>query len=540
MQRTQFLTGEGERFPQMGASCERYSAGWRGRSFRTWGRALVVSLLISLFLLTLAVDPPAGATPYDGEHDGVFSVIPRLHPLNDAAIALLGPIILKPLPLAVRFNLQLSVALYSCWAACHPTALNFFAHISDAPSNMCEDDHSLVNMAVHAITRTLEREWPTSAGSYAAFAKTKGFQPWAASMNVNTSAGFGNAVGTELAEYFAEDGWNSIGDMTNSRLRRPFKDTTGYTPENMPLDGKRPLRWEPEVTTDGEGSFTAQMHAVPFLNNVNTMVLNAADVASRSSPNPYEHRNWYMAIHHDDSALLEGLFDELFGSAASDAHKRFLARWWDNKLLSMPAFSAVYGEALVWGADEDIIWNMGQALALHDAVVVAWREKLRVDVARPSSMAKYSPFKDTWTVAYGVPEGAWVNMKYGEWEPLLPNPPYSEYPSASACLCRAFADHADLRLRNFNDNLTIPFHHIFQEGAFAGLFPMEGDAVVSFLTPLDAGESCRDSRLWGGVNFSPALDEGWELCQGIGQAAFDHVEALLQGTAPAYCGRCEL
>lgn len=124
------------------------------------------------------------------------------------------------------------------------------------------------------------------------------------------------------------------------------------------------------------------------------------------------------------------------------------------------------------------------AIALMDAFIVCWDEKFRSNLIRPETVI--NKYMDE------------------EWKPYLQTPPFPEYTSGHSVASTACATVLTQLYGNslgFNDSTEIEF----------GLPPRN---FTSFLT---ASEEAAVSRLYGGIHFRPAVDNGIEQGRLVGE-----------------------
>ncbi|GMH42577.1 hypothetical protein BSKO_10496 [Bryopsis sp. KO-2023] len=438
--------------------------------------------------------------------------------------------------IAVRYAFMQAVTLWDQYAVCDPEekALNFWGQREQLPKAVCQNIFSTRGeMYAYSLIRAAEREFPMDG--YKALMLEEGYDPEDPSMNKSTAVGMGNVIGTRVADWMAKDGWNSMGDLSRGDFRQRFEDYTGYTPVNPPWSLNYPLRWQPLTQADAKiGRFTAQTHVVPFLGQVRPLLITAEEVESRQAPIPYENMD-AKELSGKDKETMDALVKDLFEISANLTPKqRFLARWWDNKLISVGAF-------VVEHFDLDLFprWLMGEMLAEYDAMIVVWKEKRRIDAVRPDTIIA-NFYKDEEVTAYVPKEGKAKTIKAGDWEPIIPTQPHSEYPSASASLCTAFADHGELIMEDFvQKNGLDQQPPTVMNVTFLDPEIREGFDEISFKTLKEAGKSCGESRLWAGVHFGPSVPAGEKLAEGLGQKAYDFMKSLAGGEVPENCWWCE-
>ena len=123
------------------------------------------------------------------------------------------------------------------------------------------------------------------------------------------------------------------------------------------------------------------------------------------------------------------------------------------------------------------------AIAMADAFIATWAEKYRSNVARPETMIN-----------------AYLDEK---WEPVLQTPPFPEYPSGHSVVSTAAA--AALT-QLYGDSLAFVDSSEVEFGLPARRFP-------SFRA---AAAEAAISRLYAGIHYRPAIDEGAALGQEVG------------------------
>lgn len=132
--------------------------------------------------------------------------------------------------------------------------------------------------------------------------------------------------------------------------------------------------------------------------------------------------------------------------------------------------------------------------------------------------------------AWGGPGKGTVNDITGnEWESYLPVADHPDYPSGSACFCAA---HAQASRRFLGDD-TLGWTVARAKGASKiepGITPAT-DITFDFPTFSDFERDCADSRVWAGVHFQSAVEEGLDLCRPIGDAAFEFADRHIRGVA---------
>ncbi|PXF44495.1 hypothetical protein BWQ96_05767 [Gracilariopsis chorda] len=491
-------------------------------------------LALPLLALLLAPSPPVARAQTLAER-----LYLNFLPINDAAGALTPPrILFAETPIVVRYTLIGGAAIYDARAACRPHALSFFATNDSVPPAFCQPDNNAI-LVSYATYRALLREFPAEMNGYADFLRTLGLEPVSSSRDPATLNGWANLAGDRLADFFQNDGWNSLGDRSRENSRIPFEDYTEYRPANSPYDPPfrltRPLRWVPGQLNLGNGRLAHQIHVVPHLGlTVRPLILSDAHILARRVPAPYRQKN-APRITSRDRARVEQLVNEVLDASATlTPRQRFFARWWDNKLLSTGGISAFYETAGALDDFEVAQQFLGEMLSQHDALVIAWKEKRRHDLVRPFTLVRNLRRRQRFT-AFVSEAAGFRTVRAEDWQSLISAQPHSEFPSGSAAICTAAMEHLDTYIRTKMG--FVPSIKIRYPTDTLPFFVSE-DTTVAFSGPLQAANNCAQSRLWAGVHFSPSLPAGQSIGRGVGKIVFEHMRLLGEGRIPANCTRC--
>ena len=143
--------------------------------------------------------------------------------------------------------------------------------------------------------------------------------------------------------------------------------------------------------------------------------------------------------------------------------------------------------------DETINAYTNVSIALFDAFISCWDEKWRSLVVRPETL---------------------INQYIDEeWVPLLQTPPFPEYTSGHSVISRAAA----VTLTNlYGDNF-----------AFIDTSELEyGLPARNFKSFIHASEEAAISRLYGGIHYMMAIDEGVSQGQKVGEFIINNIQTL--------------
>lgn len=442
--------------------------------------------------------------------------------------------------LAIRFLYIQAIANYEIEAACHPAALSFFGTKDSILQELC----SPVNCAViraYILFRINRQQYPVEAGRYGDYLKSIGLLPNDNSNDRTTPSGWANFVAERANNYLSNDGWNSQGDTSlPAALRNRYADTTNFVPANgaeTPANNlPRALRWQPLMEESGStGGFKAQVFNTPHLGLAKTLALTSTSVSGRNARPPY-HEPDRNVLTLQDFLSMQHLLRNFFKlSRELTVQQRFLARWWENKRVSLLSFLPFYKRALHLSDWQETYIQLAQLIAMHDSVLVSWKEKRKHNSVRPTTMIKKFHGKRRIRVFISEDEGAGFILG-NSYKPLFPVQSHPEYPSGSALLCTSALDALEAALGDIVGGSIPPYRMTATPGMFG--FPHQQSIAVQYNSLREGAKECGQSRLWGGVHFPPSVQAAEELSRGIGLIAYKHVANLVNGTIPQNCKRC--
>lgn len=470
------------------------------------------------------------------------ALTPEFAPRNNASSVLPPSVSGFEVPFSIPITFTFNLARYEIGAACHPTALSFFGVKDPVPSQFCEPlpqeiIRSYINYRINA------QQFPQEAEPFGRFLVGLGLPPYGDSTDTSTMLGWANVVANRANAYLSNDGWNSLGKLTRDDFLRPYFDQTGYTPVNLaelPLEKlKCPLRWQPLTVSSGfTGSYISQSHVTPQLRVAKPLVLSERALLQKKVRGPYKFPNRRRTISKVDRRRVDKLIEEYFQTSRELTPKqRFAAYWWDNKFLSLGGFLLTFTRTLGLSKFDGDLMALSETVAQHDALIVAWKEKTRNDLVRPVTIIR--KLKSGQKVRAFISEEEGVGeVDAGDFEPLVRIQPHSEFPSASAVLCRATFENLVRGLKVLlGRNFVLPrFLFPVQPGVFPTI-PLQISLLIN-LSVEEARVECGRSRLYAGVHFSPSIEAGDVLGRGIGSRAFRQMFELSRGRVPDNCWRC--
>lgn len=293
------------------------------------------------------------------------------------------------------------------------------------------------------------------------------------------SIAYGKAVGEHVL------------DWANSDFYRETRGMSSYT-----VREEEPGRWMPTPPAYMDGIEPNWKHLRPF-------TLDAADQFKPEPPVPFSME--------EDSAFFEELQAVMvYDGHTVDGEKREIASFWDCNpytlhvhghakfatkqmtpgahWIGIAAHAARQdGRSLVEAAETYML----TALALADGFISNWDEKYRSSLIRPETV---------------------INQHLDEgWVPLLQTPPFPEYTSGHSVISRAASE---VLTALYGDNFAYQDTVVVEYGLPAR----------SFDSFLEASNEAAISRLYGGIHYPMAIDEGVRQGAQVGRHLMERVE----------------
>lgn len=329
-----------------------------------------------------------------------------------------------------------------------------------------------------------------------------------------------------------EDGWNQFGAKQCTGNCRPYADTTGYRERN----GRD--SWRPTLQDDGRGYFSRGEHVTPHIGKTASFrYLPESDRNSRIAPKP-----GYSKKRKKEAKKVFKLMATL-----DDTAKIEIEQFNDKILVVGALIDAFVAKTIVEGYQDADLSSSGNVLSLerfvhfiqaltavdHDAVVIAWKEKVKHDLIRPTTVIKDWDQKriTTWTLE-GVKE-----IESRDFEAYVRVMPHSEYVSGSACIFQAQAElidsyltHMDLEAGSFQ--IVFPLVETGNSTVQPGTVPAS-QVQLAFSNIQEMNKAGGSSRLNGGMHFRKSVDEAKTLCSGISASTLDGSLQLYLPSTPS-------
>lgn len=425
--------------------------------------------------------------------------------------------------LVLRATAFTTNAWFDAAAPYHPTAVGVWSRLPRRPASESVTNRNMNIALLYATYRVNVSLFPNRVMTFRAMLSNVGLDPDDDSTDVTTPVGIGNVAGNAIVEGRINDGMNQLGTEGGREFNpMPYADYTGYRPVNTAYQLSFPSRWQPDVQRKGGGIYRVQQYVTPQYALVEPY--SDFDPTAIRFPPPKDSRVWRFRRYKAQADAV------LAASANLTEEQKLLAELFDNKIESL-GFSAVFaglsqGLSLFDFIALDFLTNA----AAFDAGIVVWQEKTRFDAVRPFSAIRYI-YGDRLVTAYGGPGKGTVQLPANQWKSYLEEADHPEYPSATSCFCAAHTQSA----RRFLGTDALGFPVEVPAGgsrAEPGLTPA-ADTTIVFDTWTEFNDDCGQSRVWAGVHFQAAVDESQALCNVFGDLAYDYVQSLIDGTAPA-------
>jgi hypothetical protein len=379
------------------------------------------------------------------------------------------------------------------------------------------------NIAVaYAILRITQSVFPPAVPKLISLYQSLGLDINDATLDLTTSIGIGNFAAKNVLDERINDGINQLGNMNGKKYNRiPYEDYTGYVPKNTAYELKFPGKWQPQIENLGFGTFVVQQYLVPQYAITKPYAIKnptnfTSPVPRNSNPS---NRIGYKKQVDDVLSLSANLND--YRKMASEQFDGMITAFYD------PVF--FLAEKNMIQSDNFIILSLLHNIALFDASIVKWQEKLSYEAVRPISSVKYL-YENTSLTAWGGPGVGIVSDITGrEWKPyLLTTPAHGEYPAGHSCNC---AVQEDILKRFFGTN-ELGYSVVKPKGSSVvepNVTPSNDIILGPYETLDEYTNECSISRMWAGVHFKAGIEEGERLCKPLGEIVFDFVMYHVRG-----------
>ena len=421
----------------------------------------------------------------------------------------------------VRITALLANGAFDAIAPYHNTAKAIYSTIPKRPE--IERTVQNKNIAIaYASLRILNKLLPGARFVWENELRLAGLNPEDISTDLTTPIGIGNVVAEMVLNVRMNDGMNQE-DNDKSYHKQKYFNSISYSPKNTPYEITFPDNWQPLIREVSYGEYAAQEHIVPQYGNVVPYSLENVDSFKATVPTRSKVANIEGYVDQVQQILLE--------SYTLDDRKKMVAEYFDDKTWSLDGTVESIINQNKLDLDEYVFLHMAVKIALFDAGIVAWKEKIKFDCVRPITAIKYL-YENTTLKAWGGPGvGPVEDMKGKDWDSYLYTGPHSEYPSGTTCFCAAQAQALRRYFNSENMNHSIAFPR--GSSVIEPWKTPATDTSITFNTYDEFVHICGLSRVYGGVHFHSSANEAAKLCKPVGDAAYDFVYAQVNGDVEA-------
>eukprot|EP00798_Chlamydomonas_sp_ICE-L_P005034 gene5034-34821_t len=325
-----------------------------------------------------------------------------------------------------------------------------------------------------------------------------------------------------MLDVMRKDGWNFDGAL--NKYGRPCTGNCAiygdngpvpYTPVNNPFaPPTSPERYSPLVETNGKGFSFSQAHVTPHIGRAPFQILTTPrfsqeEIDARTIDNPM----------YDLQAGGAAAIEEVRITGKSD-YRKTVIEFMNNKINLAGGLIMRLREAYKLSLEQQLMYHVGYTTVEHDSIILTWREKIRFDLVRPTTVVQ--GMGDMEINSFKRPNEGTGKMSALDWNPYIRTMPHSEYPSGSGCICTVVSEYVDAFV---DDQYGIPSFKTswkFAPGSSKvepGTTPAK-EIVLEFDNMSQLRDLCGESRIWGGMHFQASVPASYQLCEGIGARAY--------------------
>lgn len=356
-----------------------------------------------------------------------------------------------------------------------------------------------------------------------AFLTANGLNPADTSTDLDTPIGIGNTIGAVALTRVNVDGFNSLGDQERQLQRKAFSAYGTYVPKNTVYQLSDLTRWQPLMETDNYGFHFIQQMIAPQVALAKPELVTGEDLIGAPISPPYGGSLDVEALRAQAKQVLDV-------TAALTDQQKMLAEYFEDKFASFGPLTLAIANAAKLSYPKLVAADLLHTVCTRDTFIASWREKLVHDSVRPISVIRHL-YAGQDIQAYVQNVGR-QTIKGEDWLSYLRTLPHQDYPSATSCICSAYAEF--MKELVGTDDWINPGPVVFPKGCSrreSGLTPAQ-DITVEFSSWDEFVHECGQSRLYGGVHFQVAIDAGTKLCAPIGRRCGVRANQLLNGQAP--------
>ena len=337
----------------------------------------------------------------------------------------------------------------------------------------------------------------------------------------------GSIIAHDAVKFHIDDGFNMDG-TNNGQCQyncRPYADTTGYEPKNIGAGNSSMRNWQPLLEDDGRGFYFRQEHVTPHIGQKAVpRILTRDEINSREVDDPQYNLTAEAAM----------VVDRL---ASIDDRKKMEVELFDNKgnVISLLSTGLVMRYLGDFTLERLLLFTMSYVAAEYDAVILSWKEKVRHDLVRPTTVIQQRRYQTPPEITtWAGPNQGIQTFDAKEFQPYNRIMPHAEYPSGSSCICQSNLESIKTYMKVvFGDDATgFSTFKTYSAGSSKvepGATPAS-DLTLVYNSLEEVIGACGQSRLDGGMHFTAAVDAGYQLCSGFGSPYEEYIKEILNGS----------
>lgn len=172
--------------------------------------------------------------------------------------------------------------------------------------------------------------------------------------------------------------------------------------------------WEPLLESNQAGYFSKQEFVTPFI-GVTARLYGLSDEEFLSFKVSKPNYNYHEEALH----VLEETYD-----MSTDDKKKAEIEFFDSKFTSLLPLQIEWSLANHLSTFDFWFYDMTLVVAMYDSILVVWRQKLKYDAVRPTTVV-HSLMEGNDIVSYAGPYEGSKQMKASDWQPYIRTMPVS-------------------------------------------------------------------------------------------------------------------
>ncbi|MCT2593270.1 vanadium-dependent haloperoxidase [Streptomyces sp. N2-109] len=420
--------------------------------------------------------------------------------------------------IVLRIVTVLENGWFDAIAPYHKTAKGVHSDLGRRPASESRTEKKLNTAILYSSYHTLNSLLPKHSEVWREMLTSVGLDPDDASTDKTSPVGLGNLAGKAVVRARENDGMNQLGNEGGRKYhRKPYRDYTGYQPKNTPDRLRDPSRWQPDISTEDNGIYTAQRFVTPQMGRV--------DAYTFDNPAMFDVKPPKASNHHNRRAYKRQANEVLEVSAELNDEKKLKAEFFDDKLLFLGEGFPVDDSG---GSVQELVESAFSIhIATFDTAIAVWHYKAKFDSVRPFSAIGHLYGKRPVTAWGGAGEGTVDDLPADQWRSYLATADHPEYPSATASICAAAGSVGKQYSGTDRMRVEFPVEKGSSEGE-PGVVPAK-DTTLRWNSWDKYVDDCGQSRMWGGVHFQDSITAGQKIGEQVSERAYDFVKKHVAG-----------